>query len=77
MFSYRRWFPRVLVIDGITIAPAFVLGGYRHPQHQKRHEQFALQAWESEGGNPAALHLASQAYSSGQALGENLPGPSA
>jgi hypothetical protein len=54
MYPYRRWFPRVLVIDGITIAPAFVLAGSKHRQDEQRREQFALHTWESEAGNLAA-----------------------
>jgi hypothetical protein len=53
-YTYRRWFPPGLVIDGIAIAPAFVLAvRNRCWQDEKRQAQAELRTWESEGGNPA------------------------
>lgn len=53
MFTYKRRIPPLLIIDGTTIAPAFVLAGRTRRRDQKRQEQIDLHAWESEGGNPA------------------------
>jgi hypothetical protein len=61
-YTYKRWFPSRLVIDGRAIGPAFGLGvGNRCSQDEKRQEQPELLAWESEGGNPESRSVAVQA----------------
>ena len=53
-YTYRRWFPPCLVIDGVAIAPAFVLAARnRCWRDEKRQDPAELRTWESEGGNPA------------------------
>ena len=54
MITYVRWFPQQLVIDGIAIAPAFVLAELEQRRRdEKGRQQVELQAWEDEGGSPA------------------------
>jgi hypothetical protein len=62
-YTYKRWFPPCVVIDGTAIAPAFVLAASNHHwQDEKRQEQAELRAWEGEGGSPAARSVAVQGF---------------
>ena len=51
-YAYKRWFPSCLVIDGTTIAPAFVLAACDHRrQDEERQEHAQLHARGGAGGN--------------------------
>jgi hypothetical protein len=60
-YTYKRWFPPCLVIDGTTIAPAFVLAACNHRRPDEERQQHAqLHAWERAGGNSASRSVAVQ-----------------
>ena len=53
-YTYKRWFPPNVVVDGTEVAPALVLAVInRRWREETRQQQTELRAWESEGGNPA------------------------
>ncbi len=76
MSTYKRWFPPLLFVDGITVTPGVLLGRKRRLQNEKRQEQRELRAWEGEGGSPAAGNLPLQASLFAEAPGADTENPS-
>ena len=76
MSTYMRWFPPLLVVDGITVTPGVLLGRKHRRQYEKRQEQRELRAWEGEGGNPAPRTPAVQSSWSGDAPETDTANPS-
>jgi hypothetical protein len=76
MSTYKRWFPPLLVVDGITVTPGVLLGRKRRLQNEKRQEQRELRAWEGEGGNLAPLSVALQLPLFAEAPGADTGNPS-
>ena len=76
MSTYKRWFPPLLVVDGITVTPGVLLGRKRRRQNEKRQEQRELRAWEGEGGNLAPRSVALQLPLFAEAPGADTGNPS-
>ena len=76
MSTYKRWFPPLLVVDGITVVPGILVGRKHRRQYEKRQEQRELRAWEGEGGSPAADNVALQSSLFAEAPGADTENPS-
>jgi len=76
MSTYKRWFPPLLIVDGITVTPGVLLGRKHRRQYEKRQEQRELRAWEGEGGGPAASNVPLQASFFAESPGADTENPS-
>ena len=76
MSTYKRWFPPLLIVDGITVAPGVLIGRKHRRQYEKRQEQRELRAWEGEGGNPAPGSVPLQSSLFAEAPGADAENPS-
>ena len=76
MSTYRRWYPPLLLVDGVAIAPAAMLAANHWKRDEKHQQQLELRAWEGEGGNPASRTAAVQSILSADASEADTAKPS-
>jgi hypothetical protein len=76
MSIYKRWFPPLVLVDGVAIAPAILLATEHRKRDEKHQQRLDLRAWEGEGGNPAPRTPAVQSSWSGDAPEADTANPS-